>query len=330
VLISERDLPAACCFQTGLPVPSPLILSSDLAGPEGLEPDVGLTIHDVSQLLMVPAPTIRSWERRYGVTVAARSSGGHRRYSHKELHLLRRMRDDIARGHPAAKAAARLHSNELAAAAPLIEQFLVSAHRLDPWGVTDALDTARNLFGLDVTVDAVLLPGMRELGRWWELGRCDVAHEHLATDLCRAWLAGIATVESAVDQTGPIVLTCGPNDCHTVGLDAMAAMLRQRGWKCLMLGAMTPVDWLRLVVRDSDAVAVVLVSHLSMARRASVEALRGLQRSKAQLFYAGNAFLTRQARHGVPATYLGTNLSQAADLISAVITIQTTEAATTV
>jgi hypothetical protein len=100
----------------------------------------------------------------------------------------------------------------------------------------------------------------------------------------------------------------------------MAAMLRQRGWACLTLGALTPVESLRLAVHESDAVAVVLVSHLSMARRSSVEALRSIQRQATHLFYAGNAFLTRQARHGVPGTYLGTNLSQAADVVSAFIT----------
>lgn len=97
-------------------------------------------------------------------------------------------------------------------------------------------------------------------------------------------------------------------------------MLRQRGWGCLMLGAQTPASALRLAVEQSDALAPVVVSHLSMARRTSVESLRASQRPNTYLFYAGNAFLTRQARHGVPGTYLGTNLSRAADLISAVIT----------
>jgi methylmalonyl-CoA mutase cobalamin-binding subunit len=99
-------------------------------------------------------------------------------------------------------------------------------------------------------------------------------------------------------------------------------MLRQRGWTCLMLGVQTPVESVRLAVNESGAVAVVLVSHLSMARRSSVEALRSIGRPQTHLFYAGNAFLTRQSRHGVRGTYLGTNLARAADLISTVITAE--------
>ncbi|MBA3527831.1 MAG: MerR family transcriptional regulator, partial [Propionibacteriaceae bacterium] len=60
--------------------------------------DRELTIQQASQVLNVPAPTIRSWERRYGVPLADRSSGGHRRYARVQLDQLRRMRDLIARG----------------------------------------------------------------------------------------------------------------------------------------------------------------------------------------------------------------------------------------
>src|SRR4051812_44897471 len=47
--------------------------------PQQPEVGTGLTIQAVSQLLDVPAPTIRSWERRYGVPPTSRSQGGHRR-----------------------------------------------------------------------------------------------------------------------------------------------------------------------------------------------------------------------------------------------------------
>ena len=200
----------------------------DPDGPDGLglDPDAILTIQHVSQLLMVPSPTLRSWERRYGVPAARRSAGGHRRYSHDDLHDLRRMRDDIARGYPAAEAAARVHRREITVADPLVDRFLEAAHRLDPAGVRNALDEALEEFGLDVAVDAVLLPALRELGRWWQIGRCDVAHEHLATDVARRWLARFTTTESQVDQQRPIVLSCGPRDCHGIGLESMAAMLQ--------------------------------------------------------------------------------------------------------
>lgn len=42
--------------------------------------DTGLSINEASRLLRVPAPTLRSWERRYDLPTTGRTPGGHRRY----------------------------------------------------------------------------------------------------------------------------------------------------------------------------------------------------------------------------------------------------------
>jgi len=65
----------------------------------------GLSIRTVSEALGVPAPTLRSWELRYGLPTTLRSSGGHRRYSEEALNELRLMRDEVARGRRAGDAA---------------------------------------------------------------------------------------------------------------------------------------------------------------------------------------------------------------------------------
>ena len=67
--------------------------------------DEQLTIQQASTILNLPAPTIRSWERRYGVPHADRSSGGHRRYTRDQLDQLSRMRDLIAQGRRPVEAA---------------------------------------------------------------------------------------------------------------------------------------------------------------------------------------------------------------------------------
>ena len=59
----------------------------------------GVPISEASRVLGVPMPTLRSWERRYGVPAPRFPAGRHRRYSPADLHLLRLMRDEVARGH---------------------------------------------------------------------------------------------------------------------------------------------------------------------------------------------------------------------------------------
>jgi CheY-like chemotaxis protein len=49
-------------------------------------------------MLGVPAPTLRTWEERYGVVVPLRSPAGHRLYSRQQLEQLRFLRDGISSG----------------------------------------------------------------------------------------------------------------------------------------------------------------------------------------------------------------------------------------
>jgi DNA-binding transcriptional MerR regulator len=56
-------------------------------------------VGEVAEALGVPASTIRSWERRFGVGPSARTAGGHRRYTDGDVAQLCALRDLISRGH---------------------------------------------------------------------------------------------------------------------------------------------------------------------------------------------------------------------------------------
>ena len=89
-----------------------------------------LRMRQVSQILNVPQPTIRSWERRYGLPFASRSSGGHRRLTGDQVDQLRWMRDLVAPGHSAVKAAAVVNAGHLTSPAPPVEAILRAAREL--------------------------------------------------------------------------------------------------------------------------------------------------------------------------------------------------------
>lgn len=282
----------------------------------------GLPIQVVSQLLQVPAATIRSWERRYGIAAtSSRSTGGHRRFLPADINALRAMRDEIARGRRAADAAAavRAASESESAYQAMIDDFLQAAHRLDSRSVNALLDHARDELGVDSAVCGVLLPAMRQIGLWWQTGRCNAAHEHLATEVVRAWLNRLLYLGPAPWQPEVVVLACGPRDFHTLGLESLGVLLGQRGWGCRMLGARTPVESLVTAIEGTTAAGVVVVSHLAAVRRSAVEALRAAAPTGALLFYAGNSFISPQSRHGVPGTYLGEDLAEAAGTVAAAL-----------
>jgi DNA-binding transcriptional MerR regulator len=282
-----------------------------------------VSIAEVSRLLAVPMPTLRSWELRYGIPQTARSAGKHRRYSASELHAVRLMRDQVARGLQASAAAQAvrelLSSNEPAAA--FIQAFLQASRQADPVAMQAQLDNCAHSLGLGSCLDDVLLPAMQQVGRWWQTGRCDVEQEHLTTETARAWLARMTTFAPAPapGRMHPIVLACGPTDLHTLSLEALGVLLRHRGWNCRLLGARTSVLTLSTAVRANLAAGVVLVSHLSSGRQRAVESLRAVHSLGTEVFYAGNAWCSARSRRNLPGHYLGIHLQDACALIDSTL-----------
>lgn len=290
------------------------------------------SIQQVSQLLGVHASTMRSWERRYGILAAGRTTGGHRRYTTAEVETLRLMRDHVHAGMRAGEAAALVIAAAQTPAASMVRAAVLAAQELHPKAIVEQLDTANRLIGLDRTVDEVLMPALREIGEQWIVEDSRIAHEHLATETVRSWLARLRHDVPPL-PVRPALLACGPGDEHTLGLEALAALLERRGWDCRRLGGRTPIPALLGAVDTTQPSVVVLVSHVPGLRPDALQALRAVTehvaaaRTDAEagsaepplIFFAGNAFSSARARQGVPGTYLGTSVAEAAVLITTMI-----------
>lgn len=265
-------------------------------------------------MLTVPVSTLRSWERRYDVPMTARTTGGHRRYTKLAIDELRLMRDEIARGKRAGDAAvsARLLLQPADSARPFVDAFLAAAQAMQPAQIRVTLDEANRELGIGATMDEVLMPAMRRIGRWWEIGRCDVGHEHLATEAARTWLGKIVAFAPEPPRLAPVVLACGPHDTHSLGLEALGALLVHGGRQCCLLGARTPVTALVSTIDRVGPSAVVVVSHLSTGRRLAAQAVHTVAEFGVPTFYAGNAFISASTRHRMSGRYLGDSLRDAA------------------
>jgi len=289
------------------------------------ETGTGVRIAAVSEMLGIPIPTIRSWERRYGFPAPPRTGGQHRRYSDREIDQLRALRDLITRGYSTRDAVARLSASGAAVGGgDLIDDIVDAALRLDPGGLREILDGAAERLGVESTIRDVIFPALREIGTRWKAGTCDIEHEHLATDGVRGWLARQIAMAPPPFRRGPVVLACGPKDLHTIGLEAFAAILARRGWSCRMLGSMTPTASLVAAVHATKAAAVVVTSQRSVTRRAAVGSLAAVDAIPGvAAFYAGDAFAAPSARQRVPGTYLGDDIVLAAEVLEAELGVGT-------
>lgn len=301
-------------------------MSAASEGPAASPIDVGdsrgVPIAEVSRVLGIPMPTLRSWELRYAMPTIRHTGGRHRRYLPAEVHALRLMRDEIVRGQPASAAAAAVHQM-LGIGGPagvFIHRMLENSQGSDVAGMWSTLDQAAAALGLAVCVDEVLLPTMRQVGIWWEVGYCDIARERISTEAVRGWLDKRMSFAPAPIRPHPILLACGPNDWHTIGAECLAMLLRYQGWPCRLLGARVPAPRVSAAVRASDAAAVVVVSQLATGRRAAVDSIRAVHQLPLPVFYAGSAFSTERSRRGAPGTYLGISITDACDQVVSALT----------
>lgn len=288
---------------------------------DSAQPGDGMAIKEAGELLRVPPPTLRSWERRYGLPTTARSVGGHRRYTFDALNQLRLMRDEIAGGRSAADAARWVRGllDDTNPARERIDAVLAASKRRDAATIVDVLEQARNELGLAGAIDDVLLPSVRQIGTWWEAGRCDVGQEHFTTEVVRGWLAKTTTLGPPPKSDSWVLLAVGPRDLHTLGVECLAAVLVNQEVGCRLLGPRTPQRVLTAAIAATSPAAVVLVSHLATHRRAAVESIRAVAETDCPIFYAGNAFLFASARRNVPGAYLGESVTEASRTIRAAI-----------
>lgn len=196
-----------------------------------------------------------------------------------------------------------------------IEAFLHACTVTDPVAMRATLDRASERLGLGGCVDEVLLPAMRRVGLWWERGYGDLEAERLTTATVRAWLDSKIAAAPAPREGNPVVLACGPSDLHTLGLEALAMLLRQRRQTYRLLGARTSIRSLSTAVVVNAPYAVVVVSHLPTGRLAATQSLRALAKLGPVLFYAGGAFASARLRRHVPGSYLGTDLRHACAVV---------------
>jgi DNA-binding transcriptional MerR regulator len=270
-------------------------------------------IPEAARLLGVPMPTLRSWESRYGIPGSDRSTGTHRSYSAEDLHVLRMMRDEIGRGQRAGLAAQSVRAllGTQGPARESIDLLLGASGRGDAEGLRVELNRAASLLGLGGCIDDVLFPAMKQIGLWWESGHCDVEQERFTSETVRAWLDGLAARAPAPMAANPIVLACGPSDQHTIGLEALALLLRLRQRPCRVLGARVAAPVLVTAVRANQAPATVIVCHLNSGRQRAIRAIRAVNELPSALFYAGNGFISPRSRRAVPGRYLGTRVQEA-------------------
>lgn len=242
-----------------------------------------MSVGEVAGRLGVAPSTVRMWGSRYGLTASARTQGGHRRYTARDLDLLLRMQQAVVSGaDPAAAAAAVLDGDGSAPnrsrrggpggavlavpGAPRdVRGVARAASRLDERTVTEAVLRSLQDNGTLVTWNVLLRPVLVAAGEHWQRTGTGIEVEHLLTQaVTTAFLKYIDTLPE-IAQTSPVLLAGSTHEDHVLPLHAVRAGLIERGVPVRFLGPRTPMSALAGAARLTRTPAVMIWMSLNDA-----------------------------------------------------------------
>lgn len=230
----------------------------------------GYRIGAAARLTGISPHSLRMWERRYGAFATARSEGGDRLYSERDIQRLRLVRRLLERGHSIGQLArlparelSRLLEQEMPAPSTLQafgDRFLASIAAMDLLAAEAELSRAlaassTRQFALELVPEL-----LREVGRRWQSGDICVAHEHAASALVRSQLGALLHTYAAPGDAPSLVAATLEGELHELGALLVSLIAAMNGWHASYLGPSLPVEECVRAVKQSGARALAISS----------------------------------------------------------------------
>jgi MerR family transcriptional regulator, light-induced transcriptional regulator len=301
-----------------------------------------LTVAAVAHRLGVAPATLRTWARRYGLGPSDHSAGAHRRYTAEDVGRLQAMRRLTLEGVPPAEAARVVLTTPFVPEAPLagplpdregslrrrggpggrvlalpgadgvVRGLGRAAMALDARTVTRTLRAEVDVHGVLHTWEHVLRPVLVAVGERWATTGQGVEVEHLLSDCVATVLREVA--DRAEEQPGrrPVLLSCAPEENHTLPLHALAAALGERGIAARSLGPALPASAIEAAVRRTGPALLFVWSQLPGTADPTVLAGLPVTRPPTSVVVGGPGWRADRLPHRVT---VATGLPQAVELV---------------
>ncbi len=220
------------------------------------------SVGEVASSLGLPASTLRTWERRYGLKPSVRTSGGHRRYDAADVERLRLVQHLVGQGvavSEAAKAAGRVKlSHDTAGEEQWVDAIVQSARALDARALVSSFNAVLQRHGTISAWTDYFAPALRRVGDEWASGGLGVDSEHLVSEtlltVMRARLHEVGVHPS--DAT--ILLASAEDDQHALPIIAIQASLAEAGVAAHALGPRLPSGALADIAARTNASTVFI------------------------------------------------------------------------
>jgi DNA-binding transcriptional MerR regulator len=296
----------------------------------GIAKDVAVSVATAAASVGLTPATLRTWDRRYGLSPSVRTRGGHRRYNGADLIKLELAARLIDTGLPAAGAVGAVRDCSDAQCREQLDALRRPAPDTSSVPASDGVDVAKSgEAGLDgvatrspaVTAEqrriaraAMSLDGGRvrqimasaiatrgSIAAWNELAvptliaigeRWAQTGENTEVEhvATLAFQQALDGVQPTVSGGRPVVLACAPGDPHALPMIALLAALVEAGVNVIMLGADLPASALATATERLRPRAIVVWATMPDHGDESVLASLPQQRPPAKIYIAGRGW----------------------------------------
>jgi DNA-binding transcriptional MerR regulator len=286
----------------------------------------------------IKADTIRAWERRYGLPEPARSEGGHRIYSQRDIDILKWLQARKREGLSISRAVDRWERLVADGQDPLRE-FSLSSTSTAAVTTGSSLEAFRrdwleaglkfNESRADVILDqafaqhtpesvviGVLEHSLKEVGQLWHEAQVSVQQEHFISELATR------TVESLIAGTPPptlldtLLVACPPRERHAFPTLLLSYLLRRRGLDVLYLGADVPLILLEQALLSTQPSMGLMAAQRLTTAATLLDTAALLGSYGLQVVYGGLIFNDNpELRSIIPGHFIGEQTAGAADTV---------------
>ena len=245
----------------------------------------GFPVSAVARRLGIAPATLRTWDRRYGLSPSQRTEGSHRRYTMTDIRLLERVRSLIISGMPPGDAARAARDEDFA---------MTQEARPEPgktrWGhgggnvlpLPGGTDAQRGLARAAVALDAasvdrvvseslatrgaidtwteIVAPVLISVGEKYAATGRGIEAEHILSNAVMAAFSSHGRSQVRPSDRRPVLLACADEEQHSLPLFAVGAALAERSIPVRMLGARVPRASLVTAAERIGPAAVLLWS----------------------------------------------------------------------
>lgn len=222
---------------------------------------------NLAKLLKVNASTIKRWVDK-GLLKAEKTGGGHRRISSESLALFISNQKSLSGFSYILAKINKEKNTERKTGWQEYYFFLYANTSLSSKNILEEL----LLRGMDLLeiIDSIILPVLVKIGQSWRDGKLNIYEEHRMTFLLRSDLLRLDRMLSPIKTKAPVaILACVKDEQHEIPLILLHLLLKQKGWRTIILGINTPAKQAALAAKVNKAQVVCLTKSFSKINEAS-------------------------------------------------------------